>query len=1039
VTWAGEAAVRAGARAIVPAAERDRFEKPEAFWAEYESRRFHDYSQVNTRVPRRGLPVAQAVRGGDRLTLDGVAIEVVDTPGYTPGAVSYLVETGGKRIACTGDLIYGDGQLLDITSLQDAIPESKTRGYHGYAARAGALIASLRAIAARNPDAIAPARGPLIENPRVAIERLIGRMQALMASHFATDALRWYWGEESLRLRSQKALDGRAVDSMPMAEQSKLPEWALAAGNSRVLVSSTGAAFLIDAGYRGLPAAFDKWMAAGLVRNVEGIWITHYHDDHTDLAQSLAVRFGCPVYYTDRMAGVMARPGDYRLPCLTTAGVKNGRPQHDGARLRWREFQFTFFDFPGQTLYHGGMLAERDGGGALFFTGDSFTPSGVDDYCLQNRNFAGAGEGLQYCLRVLERLRPDAWLINQHVEPTFRFSAAQFERMRSELRKRAAILKELAPWPDGDYAVDENWAAVHPYGSRVRAGERVQLTALIRNHGAARETYRVKWNAPEGWRQVSVDAPVTIEGKQEGTARAEFLAAGAGLHVVTADIEFGGRTLREWTEALVRVEAPEGAFVWRAPTLRTSDRKVDQAFRIALGDLAGNVVEYRSGLLARPAPVLVAGLGYATPWTRDASVNVWNGLSLIAPEVARNTLLAVVEETGSGPRIVGGDQYWDAVVWASGAWRHYLATADREFLKLALRAVENSLAFYEATEFDATDGLFRGPGWSDGVSGYPDAYAATKGESGIQAWPKANPARASHPGFGIPMKALSTNCLYYGAYRAATAMRDELGLAADAALARKAEQLRQAINAKLWDERRGHYLFLTGPFGPSGRQEALGHAYAILFGVADARQARLIFEHQHVAPAGVPCLWPNLERYRGPDGKGFARHAGTVWPQIQGMWALAAALHGRVGAFAHELTQLAGHATRDRQFAEVYHPLTGEIYGGWQERKGRMALWTAQPRQSWAASAFVRMAVHGLAGVELERDGVRFAPCAPPGIGPVELGNLQVREARLDVTVRGQGARVRRLMVAGVERKAGETITWRELGAGPVAVVVEVE
>jgi hypothetical protein len=34
---------------------------------------------------------------------------------------------------------------------------------------------------------------------------------------------------------------------------------------------------------------------------------------------------------------------------------------------------------------------------------------------------------------------------------------------------------------------------------------------------------------------------------------------------------------------------------------------------------------------------------------------------------------------------------------------------------------------------------------------------------------------------------------------------------------------------------------------------------------------------------------------------------------------------------------------------------------------------------------------------------------------------------------------VRRLVVAGVERKAGETITWKELGAGPVAVVIEVE
>ena len=79
-----------------------------------------------------------------------------------------------------------------------------------------------------------------------------------MASHFATDALLWYWGEENLRIRSQKALDGRPVDSMPMAEQRPLPAWAMAIGNSRLLMSQTGAGFVIDAGYKGLQPKLDE-------------------------------------------------------------------------------------------------------------------------------------------------------------------------------------------------------------------------------------------------------------------------------------------------------------------------------------------------------------------------------------------------------------------------------------------------------------------------------------------------------------------------------------------------------------------------------------------------------------------------------------------------------------------------------------------------------------------------------------------------------------------------------------------------------------
>jgi glyoxylase-like metal-dependent hydrolase (beta-lactamase superfamily II) len=559
VVWAGVPLVAAGAAAIVPERERERFDRADEFWAKYEKARFHDYTQVNTKVLREPLPAARGVREGDVLDLAGVRIEVMETPGYTPGAVTYWMEVGGKRIACTGDLIYGDGQLLDLSSLQDAIPEAMTRGYHGYAARAGALIASLRKVAARKPDVLAPVRGPLIENPQQAIGKLVARLQELMASHFATDALRWYWGEESLRLRSRAVLDGRPVDSMPLAEQRPLPGWVMAIGNSRLLISHSGAGFLIDAGSRALRSKLGELTTSGRLKAIEGIWITHYHDDHTDQAQSLAGEFRCPVYFISRLAGVLEHPSHYRLPALTANPITSGKPQPDGARMRWREFHLTFFDFPGQTLYHGGLLVEREDGEKLFFAGDSFTPSGIDDYCLQNRNFLGEDEGYLYCLRVLERLPRDAWLVNQHVEPTFRFSSEQLAQMRAELRKRRAILTELAPWPSPNYAIDENWAAIHPYASRARPGETVRLRLRIWNHSPRSETYRLKWNVPHGWKVREAASKLTVAPHQEAEAPAALVvgnepSAAGPLRVVTVDLEFAGRRLREWTEALVRVE-----------------------------------------------------------------------------------------------------------------------------------------------------------------------------------------------------------------------------------------------------------------------------------------------------------------------------------------------------------------------------------------------------------------------------------------------------------------------------------------------------
>ena len=76
--------------------------------------------------------------------------------------------------------------------------------------------------------------------------------------------------------------------------------------------------------------------------------------------------------------------------------------------------------------------------------------------------------------------------------------------------------------------------------------------------------------------------------------------------------------------------------------------------------------------------MILAGLDYDTPWTRDAAINVWNGAGLLLPDVARATLLSVLERAGETVRI--GGQYWDAIIWTIGAWHHYLYTGDRELL-----------------------------------------------------------------------------------------------------------------------------------------------------------------------------------------------------------------------------------------------------------------------------------------------------------------------------------------------------------------------
>lgn len=537
---------------VVPAAERELFANPSQFWTKLETDRFHDYAQRSTKVPIEPFPIANAVADGDSFEEGNSRVRVIGTPGYTQGAISYLIEAGGKRIACTGDLIYGDGQIFDLYSLQDAAPEAKARGYHGYAARAGDLIRSLRKIAAAKPDIILPVRGPAITNPEASINRLIARLQTFLASHFETDALRWYWGDENHAIRS-RAVE-RPMNIMPMAEQTKLPDDIVAIGNSRLIVSRTGAAFLVDAGYRKILPELQSLRANGKINRVDGIWITHYHDDHTDYVNDVAKEFGSTVYFTEQMREVLDNPSGFRLPCLTTKPIAIAGAKRDGEVLRWNEWQFTFWYFPGQTLYHGGLVAKRDDGQTFLFVGDSFTPSGMDDYCMQNRDFLRPGAGYEFCLRRIGSLPRNTWLLNQHVAPMFRYSEEQIARMQKELVSRSLPLKEMAPWSDVNYMLDESWTRIYPYGSTVRTGDIVELQLRVTNHDANRQTYNVKWNLPAGWTALSTQSSLTLNGRQDGAVNVRLRAGSPGLHIVTADIAFAGHDLKKWTEAIIRVK-----------------------------------------------------------------------------------------------------------------------------------------------------------------------------------------------------------------------------------------------------------------------------------------------------------------------------------------------------------------------------------------------------------------------------------------------------------------------------------------------------
>jgi len=425
------------------------------------------------------------------------------------------------------------------------------------------------------------------------------------------------------------------------------------------------------------------------------------------------------------------------------------------------------------------------------------------------------------------------------------------------------------------------------------------------------------------------------------------------------------------------------------PELVVDDKDVGALYGRALATIEMNIVKAKSGMMEREDIVLNAGADYHRPWTRDASYNTMFAVGMVAPKLARNTLISVLVKDEKYSMRIGG-QYWDAIAWVSGAWAYYCYTADREFLeKYAYEAAKNSMRYFEDTEFDPETGLFDGPGWSDGIAGYPPPYADPKGSSFIL------DSKAKVNGKFI-MKALSTNCLYANAYanlaKMAAVRKDD-----PTSYQKKAQAIRKAINEKLWMENKGYYAYFLDMNGKQDESmEGLGNALAILFDIAPPERVEKILQNVHIEPKGIPCVWPVYPRF----GKEYGRHDGTIWPQIQGFWAWACAKSRDTKRFYAEFNNLTNLVRcSEMNFREIYHPVTGEPYGGVQCER----MWEATNHQTWAATAYLSMIYHGIFGLRVDLEQIRFEPMLSDDISDIGLKNFKIREMSLDIHMAGQG------------------------------------
>ena len=135
----------------VPHLERRCFEEVDSFWNDPQHRwHLYDFHPHNLMLSH-SIAVDRALHGGETIQWRGAMIRALHTPGHTDGSMSYVIDVDGGRFAFSGDLIYDEGQIWELYSLQKG---DTTTDYHAFLGDRERLQKSLELLlAGRSTDA----------------------------------------------------------------------------------------------------------------------------------------------------------------------------------------------------------------------------------------------------------------------------------------------------------------------------------------------------------------------------------------------------------------------------------------------------------------------------------------------------------------------------------------------------------------------------------------------------------------------------------------------------------------------------------------------------------------------------------------------------------------------------------------------------------------------------------------------------------------------------------------------------------------------
>ena len=525
-----------------PAKERALFETPGVFITRncYDNNSYSvsRLGAIYARPPIDPLVIQHGLIDGDTFVWRGHEFLCMETPGNSPGGMSYLLRSEDGWIAFTGDVIMSGGKMHNWFDSDWS---------YGGGEGLNALLSSVTRLQQTQPSLmrLMPSHGAVIAHPLEELQAYGSKLNHL----------------KQLRSSSHGGPDKLSKPTaIPNVSQTSKHLFKLNSGeNFTLLLADSGRALMIDCGNtRSLESTLDQMVKHFGLKAIDAILITHMHSDHIMDAPKIREQWGAEIWTLNRIADKFEQPRRFNYLCPVADPIRIDRVFRSGEKFSWEGYELTVDWMPGQTEF-GCCVHGRIDDRLVAFTGDNIFPSnqpGASGHPASNARCSMIfEEGYIYGADYLRRLQPDLIMCgHSHVIDQPEELIERYYQRSVEMRD---AFKNLSSEKDYRYMFDPFWVRADPYRVMAHPGDKAKVTVHVRNFLNRERTYRLDVHCPEGIQAESasllgtVPAGAVVSGSLQ-LKISDKMKRGAWL--VALDTTMDEQRYGEWFEFVVVVD-----------------------------------------------------------------------------------------------------------------------------------------------------------------------------------------------------------------------------------------------------------------------------------------------------------------------------------------------------------------------------------------------------------------------------------------------------------------------------------------------------